>query len=111
MKPCQFKNDTIICNDGIITDVDHKCGDYCPTAKFFSDIAISSNNFNDNAIKCYGHKSKRSYNMIYQTTDQLGVLDDHTFTKTFCGKHHTLPCHSKAMGKYIYQECYNPKRL
>ena len=119
IEPCQLKNDTITCTDGILTNINDKCGSVCPSAKVMSVIAISTDHYinkqNDNMCYEYGNtiglREKSSeflyYNKIFMNLDVS--KDTVNFAKNFCSQiidNSAHLCVNTGKKNYEYNQCY-----
>ena len=130
MEPCLLRNGTITCTDGILTNINEKCGGVCPTAYLMSEIALSTNQYthkqNDSICYAYGNVEepefgdfikfvvKRTskidrlyYNKIFMDSDVN--KDQDNFAVNFCGQSSSIAhsCVSMEKRKYEYDQCFS----
>ena len=115
MEPCLLRNGTITCTDGILTNINEKCGGVCPTAYLMSEIALSTNQYthkqNDSICYAYGnveeHKIDRLYyNKIFMDSDV--TKDQDNFAVNFCSQSSAAQsCVSMEKSKYEYDQCFS----
>ena len=117
IEPCPLKNDTITCADGILTNINDKCGSVCPTARLMSYIAISTDHNSTNKQNhnmCYEYGNIVTlydflyYNKIFMNSDVS--KDTENFAANFCG--HSFDdsvqlCVNTGKRKYEYSQCYS----
>ena len=119
IEPCQLKNDTITCTDGILTNINDKCGSVCPSAKVMSVIAISTDHYinkqNDNMCYEYGNiglRGESSEFLYYNKIFMNSVVSKYTenFAENFCIQifdNSAHLCVNTGKKNYEYNQCYS----
>ena len=114
MEPCQLRNGTITCTDGVITNINDKCGGVCPTADLMSEIALSTNQYthkqNDGMCYAYGNVEEDEYERLYYNKifmDSDSIKDQENFAVNFCfADSGTQSCVGMEKRKYEYDQCF-----